>query len=871
MQRAISSHGCTRMKSNTSRAAGLLALAFMPVIALVGAEPAAESLPKLSEAISGASAHTEGDRLIVSTGGIERRWQWTGHGLATVGLKDLVRGVEWADPALVQGCDWTYPGIIGPNTPARLISLKARASDDEGFTSQHLEVTAEIGYPNLILRYVIWAYPGANGIRSQIWVQGTRQASVQTASSPQVRTLRGKALTPSGAAKDVPKWFASTLADDRELTFRVEQLKSDRYYTLGLSWWDFAGDGRKQSVRLTSIDGEQVVQAVQDATLPKWTGNQPGLESLLVEVPVTVRTDGTATIRILASKKAAPCVSEIWLYESGGPADVKMEGDPGRLRELSSAAPKNSRLVAYLDAGATGDTADRAFTSGRVDFLPIAANRYERRAFGYYNDTQNRNKADTPVLREEALTNNSVDWASVLAVRTAGAGFSILKESHKCVNQPGVDTGLFISDASGLQNTGWGLKPTEAGPDTFRWCWASWIVCDDGTTDGSELALKRFDRLRYPVVPERDMWSLVCTWGHSLGARDGRNYASEKEVLREMTLTKALGVDMLLIDDGWQVSSASEGVMPDGGKGWQPHPEIYPQGWTNVVRLKQELGLRVGLWGVAQKMPLEDMNSNFDELGMSQLKLDFATYRNQQQLDEVANRAREFMHHSKIRCIMSWDTTERSPRYGYWWAREYGNVHFMNRKPEAPNCVIYEPWLALRDFWQLARYQNLNKWQLVIQNPEVTNQKMSEAWKHSPGYCVATALMGTPEFMAMPRFYSAEATREIRTLMDHWKKHREEIFTGFVFPIGDEPSNSSWTGFQCIRPDANFGYLMVFRELHNTEPSKAVKVRMLAGKILEVTDVQTGETVSKIVSPAGTIDLSLRKAPDFGFFRYNVK
>ncbi len=841
---------------------------------LLGSGHAAESLPKLEASLAGASARTDGDQLIISTGGIERRWQWTGHGLATVGLKDQARGCEWADPALAVGCDWSCPSMIGPDTPARLISLTARSGDDEGFTSRHLEVTAEISYPDLILRYVIWAYPGAPGLRSQIWVKGARQASAPIALSPQFQTLRGKASLTQVATQAVPSWFATTLTDTKELVFRVGHLKPNRQYTLGLSWWDFSGEGRTQSLSLTSIDGESVVQALSQKPLPKWSGDQPGREAINVDIPVAVRPDGTATVRIAAANNASAGVSELWLYESGDTTDVKITGDAGRLRELAIAAPKNRHLVAYLDAGdasATAPTpADNATESGRVDFLPINATRHTRRAFGYYNDTQNRNKAATPVLRDEVMTGDRVDWASVLAVSSAGAGFSIVKESHKCVNQSGVDTGVFLSDTTGLQNTGWALKPAEIGPDKFRWCWASWIVCDDGTPDGAELALKQFDRLRYPVIPERDMWSLVCTWGHSLNPRDGRNYASEKEILREMKLTKELGVDMLLIDDGWQVSRVATGAIPDAGMGWWPHPEIYPQGWRNVVRAKQELGLRVGLWGVAQVMPLEDMKRNFDALGISQLKLDFASYHNQQELDEMMTRARTFMHYSGMRCIMSWDATENAPRYGYWWAREYGNAHFMNRKPESPEKVVYVPWLALRDFWQLARYQNLNKWQLVIHNPEVTNRKISDAWKYRADYCAATALMGIPEFMAMPRFYSPEATHDIRTLLDTWKKCREEMFNGYVYPIGDEPSNASWTGFQCVCADAQRGYLTVFREVNNSEQTHQIKLHIVSGKDIQLTDLISGEKRTCKTDADGTVDFELAQPAQFQFLRYEV-
>ena len=67
------------------------------------------------------------------------------------------------------------------------------------------------------------------------------------------------------------------------------------------------------------------------------------------------------------------------------------------------------------------------------------------------------------------------------------------------------------------------------------------------------------------------------------------------------------------------------------------------------------------------------------------------------------------------------------------------------------------------------------------------------------------------------------------------------------------------------------GHLMVFRELHNAEPSQAVKLRLLAGRTVALTDLLTRKTATQVVSPAGTIDLALPRAPDFGFFRYTVK
>lgn len=48
----------------------------------------------------------------------------------------------------------------------------------------------------------------------------------------------------------------------------------------------------------------------------------------------------------------------------------------------------------------------------------------------------------------------------------------------------------------------------------FRWCRANWTVRYPQTTDDArELALKRFDRTRYPIRPQRDLYLEANTWG----------------------------------------------------------------------------------------------------------------------------------------------------------------------------------------------------------------------------------------------------------------------------------------------------------------------------------------------------------------------
>lgn len=200
----------------------------------------------------------------------------------------------------------------------------------------------------------------------------------------------------------------------------------------------------------------------------------------------------------------------------------------------------------------------------------------------------------------------------------------------------------------------------------------------------------------------------------------------------------------------------------------------------------------------------------------------------------------------------------------------------MNRKPSTPGCTLYVPWLALRDFWMLAHYQNLNKWQLVIQNPEVVEKQVgqyaSDAWQHTAAYCTATALMGTPEYMGISRHYSENARKELRALHAQYKSVRSEIWESTVYPIGDEPSNKSWTGFQAVNPDGKQGFLTIFRERLNPDKQGSVALRFLKpGTALKLTNLRTGEISDAVLDEESQISLKILNAADFLFMQYTVE
>ncbi len=181
----------------------------------------AETVPELYETYQGARVETQDNLLHVSTGRISRSWKWTGRGLVTTGLKDINTGRQWAASESSHHADWNF-GDLGKGT---LVSLKVDIDDDEQFTTRHLAVEAEIHYPKLHLKYVIWAYPNAPGIRTQLWLRESEDAewSGSLFQPDVVETLR---LASEPESVNAFGYMQGIKADMEELILRQELISS---------------------------------------------------------------------------------------------------------------------------------------------------------------------------------------------------------------------------------------------------------------------------------------------------------------------------------------------------------------------------------------------------------------------------------------------------------------------------------------------------------------------------------------------------------------------------------------------------------------------------------------------------------------------
>jgi hypothetical protein len=681
----------------------LLTLAVIIIPAILSAQTA-----PVNTTLQNASVNFVGDSLIVNTGLVERTYHWTGKGFVTTSLENLTTKQNWVNKKPTHNADWSLPGLIDNNSNAKLIFLTAEKSDDQGFTSKHIQVIAEIEYPKakIAIQYIIWVYPNSPGLRTQVAV---------------------KAL--------------------------------------------------------------------------------PGF-------------------------------------------------DPAKI----TAEPR------------------------RAEYLPIDFKNLSAKTIGYYNDTQHRNYPKTELLKEEfqpapiKLPQTS-DSSSILSIQTPSQGFCLIKESHKCVNQKGYDTGHFALDNAGISATGWGIMPADIIADHFRIAWANWIIVYKGADDDRQLAIKKFDRIRYPIDPDRDIYILANTWGSG----NKRKAAIEGNVLTEIQSAAELGIDALQIDDGWQVPP---GLTWQYTVDWLPYPTRYPQGWKNVVHAAKRHNIDLGLWvpsGMHAQSNLDkygdvtatdaELRANYDAGHFKYYKFDFSFLKDYQAREDLVKRTRDFILYTNHSVRVNWDVTENEPRIGYYYAREYGNIFLSNRMllnmPHAD--YVYIPHLMLREAWQVAKYLNLNKFQVNVQNIDLVLPTHSDAYKHNHPYTVAIALMANPLFFQETHYYSHKARKEIRDLLTIYKKYRDEIYQGYVFPISEKPDNKSWPAFQCHLPNTNAGYLMIFRELENKQTEKQIMLKFLAGKTIKIKNLITNEKQTKKLNNLAQTTFNIENPANFLFLRYEIE
>lgn len=106
-------------------------------------------------------------------------------------------------------------------------------------------------------------------------------------------------------------------------------------------------------------------------------------------------------------------------------------------------------------------------------------------------------------------------------------------------------------DSLGLSATGLGIDHEQITKN-YRPLWGYWTIGFQGDTTELQKALKRFDRIRYPIDPKRDIYIMANNWGSGSSGEQSKFASREENILKEIESQKDLGIDLQQVDDGWQ-------------------------------------------------------------------------------------------------------------------------------------------------------------------------------------------------------------------------------------------------------------------------------------------------------------------------------
>ncbi len=136
----------------------------------------------------------------------------------------------------------------------------------------------------------------------------------------------------------------------------------------------------------------------------------------------------------------------------------------------------------------------------------------------------------------------------------------------------------------------------------------------------------------------------------------------------------------------------------------------------------------------------------------------------------------------------------------------------------------------------LSKFVPVQKLQIEFLNPARNADKYPKGDIYAPSqlpfdYQFAITMVGQP-LALVPGLSLPNTYHNIAPLIDQYLNVQTDLHRGQIFPIGNEPSGSSWTGFQSILND-NAGYLLLFRE-NNEIVNKSIKTYLHSNKSVKL-------------------------------------
>ena len=458
------------------------------------------------------------------------------------------------------------------------------------------------------------------------------------------------------------------------------------------------------------------------------------------------------------------------------------------------------------------------------------------------------------------------------------AGFFMLKEAPTSNVQLYYPGGDYLVSEGTFRMVGLGVDSADIKTDE----WTKAYSYVTGTFRSGEkqkrMALRNYQMRIRPFLEDRDEMVMLNTWGDR--GQDTR--VNEAFCLKELELAAKLGVTHFQIDDGWQAGRSANSAYGGSFKNiwdnpdyWTPDPDRFPNGLAPIVKRGKELGIEVCLWfNPSIQHDYADWQKDADALialyekyGIRTFKIDGTFFDNKLAESRLRSLYNRVMEATGWKAVLNLDATA-GRRGGYFFFNEYGNIFLENRYTDWGN---YYPYWLLRNLWMLSRYvapqslqiEFLNKWR---NKEKYAGDKFAPS-TYSFDYLFAITMAAQP----LAWFEASNLPDEAFPtggVIQKYKTVQHDFHTGYVFPVGDEPSGKSWCGFQSVKDRK--GYFLLFRE-SNEEESFDMDTFFEPGEQVEFTPVLgAGKAFRSIAGKDGRIRFSLSEPNSYVLYSYRV-
>ena len=295
---------------------------------------------------------------------------------------------------------------------------------------------------------------------------------------------------------------------------------------------------------------------------------------------------------------------------------------------------------------------------------------------------------------------------------------------------------------------------------------------------------------------------------------------------KECLAAAEVGATHYQFDDGWQQGKGLPLMVdwnchmtPDFWKLRESLRETFPE----IMQVCRNAGVLPALWfAPSANAEYRDWRSSAEILwemhrkyGIDCFKIDAVKLRTLEAERNLRALFTFLRKKSEGKIFFNLDMTA-GQRSGYFQFPGFGNIFLENRYLFVKGNKSYHPEKTLRSLWLLAKYIRPQSLQIEVPYPEDYLARASadnppprpESCRYPLEYWAAVALFANPLLWFAPSTVPQEVRRIYRKMMELHLCIRDRVFSGEIYPVGEEPSGKSICGLV-----STSGIAVFFREI----------------------------------------------------------